>query len=197
MLRLTLQQLITTGFSGVLLCGLSMANASDMEAMKQEAAETTKAFVTQLGGAMKKEMQAGGPTAAVKVCSELAPQITGNISREKGWKVTRVGTRVRNPMLGTPDAWEQQVLAKFAERAGKGESFEKMAFAEVVEEPNGKYFRFMKAIGVQGQCLACHGDKENMQKEVKDLLNQQYPHDQATGYKAGDLRGAVSIKRPL
>lgn len=191
------KHILSSALTGVILCGLSAANASDIDKMKQEAAETTKAFVTQLGGAMKKEMQAGGPTAAVKVCSELAPQITGTISREKGWKVTRVGTRVRNPMLGTPDAWEQQVLAKFAERAGKGESFEKMAYAEIVEEPNGKYFRFMKAIGVQGQCLTCHGDKDNMQPEVKDLLSQRYPHDQATGYKAGDLRGAVSIKRPL
>ena len=33
--------------------------------------------------------------------------------------------------------------------------------------------------------------------EVKALLKERYPHDQAKGYKAGDLRGAVSIKRPL
>ncbi|KPJ95795.1 MAG: hypothetical protein AMJ53_01955 [Gammaproteobacteria bacterium SG8_11] len=192
-----LKQLFVSTVSGLFLYGSLAVNASDMDKMKQDAAEATKAFVTQLGGAMKKEMQAGGPVAAVKVCSELAPQITGEISRQKGWKVTRVGTRVRNPMLGTPDTWEQQVLAKFAERASKGESFDTMAFAEVVEEPNGKYFRFMKAIGVQGQCLACHGDKDKIQQEVKDLLNDRYPHDQATGYQAGDLRGAVSIKRPL
>ena len=49
---------------------------ADSTLMKKEAAETTKAFVTQLGGTMKKEMKAGGPLAAVKVCSELAPQIT-------------------------------------------------------------------------------------------------------------------------
>ena len=171
--------------------------AEDMNAMKKEAVETTKAFVKQLGGAMKKEMKAGGPVAAVKVCSELAPQITAQISREKGWKVTRVGTKVRNPMLGLPDSWEQNVLAKFQERADKGEKFDKMAFAEIVEEPGGKYFRFMKAIGVKGQCLACHGDPNTMKDEVKALLKERYPHDQAKGYKAGDLRGAVSIKRPL
>lgn len=171
--------------------------AEDMKAMKQEAVATTKAFVKQLGGAMKKEMKAGGPVAAVKVCSELAPQITAQISREKGWKVTRVGTKVRNPMLGLPDPWEQKVLTKFQDRAAKGEKFDKMAFAEIVEEPNGKYFRFMKAIGVKGQCLACHGDPGGMKDEVKALLKERYPHDQAKGYKAGDLRGAVSIKRPM
>lgn len=183
--------------AAILMAASSTIYADDVEAMKQEAVATTKAFVKQLGGAMKKEMKAGGPVAAVKVCSELAPQITAQISREKGWKVTRVGTKVRNPMLGLPDPWEQKVLAKFQDRAAKGEKFDKMAFAEVVEEPNGKYFRFMKAIGVKGQCLACHGDPGGMKDEVKALLKERYPHDQAKGYKAGDLRGAVSIKRPL
>lgn len=188
---------INLSISGFLLISVFSALAADIETMKKEAAQATKEFVTKLGATMKKEMQAGGPTAAVKVCSEMAPQITAEISRSKGWKVTRVGTRIRNPMLGLPDPWEQNVLQQFAERAKKGESFDKMAFAEIVEEPQGKYFRFMKAIGVQGQCLACHGEKSAMKQEIKDLLNKRYPHDAATGYKAGDLRGAVSIKRPL
>lgn len=187
---------IMSGAVALFATGLAIAGA-DVNTMKKEAVETTQAFVKQLGGAMKKEMKSGGPVAAVKVCSELAPQITANISRDKGWKVTRVGTRVRNPMLGLPDNWEQKTLAQFAERASKGETFDKMAFAEVVEESDGKYFRFMKAIGVKGQCLACHGDTAKMDPEVKNLLNERYPHDKATGYKAGDLRGAVSIKRPL
>jgi len=28
-------------------------------------------------------------------------------------------------------------------------------------------------------------------------LTKEYPHDQATGYSVGQIRGAVSIKRPL
>ncbi|HEY5604874.1 MAG TPA: DUF3365 domain-containing protein [Gammaproteobacteria bacterium] len=190
---------IFSNVAGFILLTLftTLVFANDMTVMKQEAADITQVFVKQLGEALQKEMQAGGPVAAVKVCSELAPQITGQISRDKGWKVTRVGTRVRNPMLGLPDSWEQKVLAQFQERSGKGETFDKMAVAEIVEEPGGNYFRFMKAIGVQPQCLACHGDPKEMKDEVKALLKERYPHDQATGYKAGDLRGAVSIKRPL
>jgi len=85
----------------------SLAIASnDVTTMKEEAVAVTKAFVTKLGGTMKKEMKAGGPLAAVKVCSEMAPSITAEISREEGWKVTRVGTRVRTPMLGMAGAWE-------------------------------------------------------------------------------------------
>lgn len=57
--------------------------------------------------------------------------------------------------------------------------------SDVVTEPGGRYYRFMKPITIQPQCLLCHGPRS------------QYPFDAATGYKAGELRGAVSIKQPL
>ncbi|MBH0202364.1 MAG: DUF3365 domain-containing protein [Nitrospira sp.] len=131
----------------------------------------------------------------IKVCAELAPEIAGRLSRTHGWRVTRVGTRVRNPLLGMPDAWEQQVLSEFAERAGKGEAFPGMTRSELVTEPGGQYYRFMKAIAVQPQCLLCHGPSDQISDEIRTVLKNQYPFDAATGYKAGELRGAVSIKQ--
>jgi hypothetical protein len=108
-----------------------------------------------------------------------------------------MGTRVRNPLLGMPDAWEQHVLEKFSERAAKGEALAGMSHGEVVTEPGGQYFRFMRAIPVQPKCLLCHGPAETIPESIKTILKQQYPFDAAIGYKAGDLRGAVSIKQPL
>jgi hypothetical protein len=55
----------------------------------------------------------------------------------------------------------------------------------------------MKAIGVAPQCLVCHGSAEQIPETVRAELQTLYPHDRATGYKPGDLRGAVSIKQPL
>lgn len=185
------------------LPALSSAAGSDATATPQikarvaEAKAVTQDFLKTLGGTMMKQMKAGGPGAAMDVCRKVAPEIANDISLQKGWKVTRVGTRVRNPMLGTPDAWEQDVLNRFAERAKQGEALKTMAYYEVVEEPNGKYLRFMKAIGVAPKCLICHGDKAQMPEIVRTKLEALYPHDQATGYKPGDLRGAVSIKQPL
>lgn len=90
---------------------------------EKAAKEMAASFVKELGEAMTRHMTKGGPTEAIKVCAELAPEIAGRLSREHGWRVTRVGTRVRNPLLGMPDAWEQKALAEFAERAEKGETF--------------------------------------------------------------------------
>jgi hypothetical protein len=111
--------------------------------------------------------------------------------------VTRVGTRVRNPLLGMPDAWEQRVMAEFAERAAKGNRFADMTHHEVVTEPDGQYFRFMKPIMVQPKCLLCHGSNDQIPESIRIMLKQQYPFDRAIGYKTGELRGAVSIKQPM
>ncbi len=170
---------------------------NDISRRETAAREVAAAFIQGLGTALKNEMGKGGPAAAISVCKEIAPDIAGKLSRTHGWRVTRVGTRVRNPMLGLPDVWEQQVLARFVERAGRNESFKDMVYSEVVSEPNGRYYRFMQAIGVQELCLTCHGPKDQIPQSVRDALARHYPADQATGYRLGELRGAISIKQPL
>lgn len=168
----------------------------DMGKYQDEARKVAKEFVTQLGGELKKEMEANGPASAIKVCRNIAPTIASELSRKNGWRVGRVSLKVRNPLLGTPDAWEQKVLASFDQRLEK-ENPANMDFAEIVSEPQGKYFRYMKAIPLQDACLKCHGTDEARAQPVKDALAADYPHDKATGYTLGQLRGAITIKRPL
>lgn len=177
---------------------LSFANAAfaeDVSQYQNEARAVAMPFLKELGAANKKAVTEGGPGPAVIVCKDIAPQMAGDISLKTGWKLTRVSLKVRNPLLGTPDAWEQSVLKGFDERMAKGEKPETMEVAEIVQEPAGKSFRFMKAIAMQPGCLACHGTQ--ISDEVQARLSADYPHDQATGYSVGQIRGAVSIKRPL
>ena len=184
-----------------LFAGLSMLSTGwaedDVAARKAAAEAAAQSLVQDLGARLKQEMSAGGPQQAIAVCRDAAPQIAGELSRANGWRVTRVSTKVRNPMLGTPDVWEQGVLTQFSERVAKGESPAGMAHSEVVEEPSGQYFRYMKAIGVQPACLHCHGSGAQITEPVRAELQRYYPLDQGTGYAAGDLRGAISIKQPM
>ncbi|MDH3515051.1 MAG: DUF3365 domain-containing protein [Gammaproteobacteria bacterium] len=172
-------------------------NDAEFNARKQAAAAVTKEFVTELGGALKTQLQSAGPASAISVCRDIAPSIANRLSLQNGWKVTRVGTRVRNAMIGTPDIWEQEQLKRFEERAGKGEDYQQMSHAEIVSEPRGRFFRFMKPIPVAEVCLQCHGGEAQIADDVKAALDTAYPHDQAVNYALGDLRGAVSIKQPL
>ena len=180
-----------------LLTFTSAAYADELAQYQTEARAVAMPFLKELGAANKKAVTEGGPGSAVVVCKDIAPKMAGDISRSTGWKLTRVSLKVRNPLLGTPDAWEQSVLKGFEERAAKGEKPEAMEVAEIVQEPAGKSFRFIKAIAMQPACLACHGSNEQMADEVKVKLSVEYPHDQGTAYSVGQIRGAVSIKRPL
>ena len=170
--------------------------ADDMAKYQDEARKVVKEFAAQLGGELKKEMEANGPGSAIKVCRDIAPAIASEASRKNGWHVSRVSSKVRNPLLGTPDAWEQKVLADFEKRMEK-ENPANMDFAEIVSEPQGKYFRYMKPIPLQDVCLKCHGTDEVRAQPAKDILATEFPHDKATGYTLGQLRGAFTIKRPL
>jgi hypothetical protein len=171
--------------------------ADDIAKYKDESRAIVGPFVQKLIAENKKAVMEGGPESAIKVCKDIAPAMAGEVSRMNGLRLTRVSLKVRNPLLGTADAWEQKQLMEFEKRAAKGEKTDAMEAAEIVKEPAGKYFRYMKAIALQPGCVACHGKPTDINDNVKARLAEDYPHDQATGYEAGQIRGAVSIKRPL
>ena len=171
--------------------------ADDMSNYVKESRAVMKPFLKKLGAENKKAIMTGGPESAVKVCKEIAPEMTSDISRQTGWKISRVSLKVRNPLLGTPDAWEQKKLHEFSDRVANGEKPATMNAYEIVQEPAGKYFRFMKAIPLKPGCVACHGTTADIPENVRARLNAEYPYDQAIGYSIGQIRGAVSIKRPL
>lgn len=160
-----------------------------------EARASAAALTQQLGAALKKALAEGGPAGAVEVCRGLAPEIAGRLSRERGIKLTRVSLKPRNPLLGAPDAWEQEALLEFDRNAAAGAKPETLEHSALVTEPAGKYFRYMKALPVQPLCLTCHGS--TVPDDVKRMLERDYPADQAVGYTAGQIRGAISIKQPL
>lgn len=173
------------------------AFADDMAKMKEESRAAAQDLMKRLGAELQKEMKANGPAAAISVCKDTAPAIASELSRKSGQQVVRVSLKVRNPLIGTPDAWEQKALMEFDKQAASGTKAETLEFAEVVNEPQGKYFRYLKALPTGSVCLNCHGPADKLAPEVKGRLNELYPHDKATGYSEGQVRGAISIKRPL
>lgn len=180
----------------MLALNVNPATADDLAKFQDESRNVVKEMVKQLGGKMQSEMASGGPAPAITVCMVLAPTITSDLSRKSGMHVSRVSLKVRNPLLGSPDAWEQNVLMNFEKRLEK-EPPANMEFAEVVTEPQGKYMRYMKALPTQEVCLKCHGTPDTISQPVKALLSTEYPHDKAIGYTLGQIRGAISIKKPL
>jgi len=178
-----------------LICTAEPVWADELATWRSEVQPVAQELIKRLSGDLKQALEVGGPSHAISVCTQVAPAIARELSLRTGWQVHRVSLKVRNPLLGTPDAWEQQALQQLETRLAAGEKAETLEVAQVVDEPTGRFFRYLKALPVGAPCLNCHG--EAIKPEVAAALREHYPADRATGYREGQIRGAVSIKRPL
>ncbi len=153
------------------------------------ARKAADALTTELRARLMKEMAAGGPLQALRVCSESAQQIAGALSGHD-LRVRRVSDRWRNP-ADAPDRWEAEQLRRLAAAHVEGK-LPAETFA-VVGSGAWRVLRYVKPIIIGGPCLSCHGEPAAMSPEVAALIRERYPHDSATGYHEGELRGAVSV----
>lgn len=179
------------------LAGCSTLPNADQQANLTDAARQTAAGLVQnLGGELKAAMTAGGPANAIGVCKEKAPQIARDAAAKSGFTVRRASPKNRNPKA-VPDAWESAALASLEQRLAAGEKPETLDMSAIVDTPDGKLYRYAKALPTQAVCLNCHGDPEKLSPEVKARLAADYPDDKAVGYSTGMLRGILSIKKAL
>lgn len=185
------------GTSGYALGDDHAKEMSEAE-LQERIAETRAAieqFATTLQGELVAAMEEGGPTQAIEVCNQRAPEIAGEISAETGWEVGRTSLKIRNPD-NSPDEWERIQLEHFEAQRAEGTPADELAPRhEVVQDEDGARFRFMAAIPTGGNCLACHGS--DIDSDVKHALERLYPEDQATGFSEGDVRGAFTITQEM
>jgi hypothetical protein len=175
----------------------AVAAQGDVEKMTAEARALAAQLQAKLAPELKKEIAAHGPAGAIGVCKRIGTEVARGMSEQHGARVSRVSLKPRNPLLGPADPWEQQALLDFDRRAAAGEKPETLERGEIVREPAGFYFRYAKALPVISLCLNCHGAPEALAPAVKERLAAEYPRDHATGYSLGQIRGAVTVKRPL
>ncbi|GAB5498584.1 MAG: DUF3365 domain-containing protein [Pseudohongiellaceae bacterium] len=174
-----------------LLTSCNDSEPVDLGTLETEARSLTQSFVGTLLPTLQGALAAGGPTAAINVCSERAPEIAAQLSASSGWSVRRVSLKPRNADLAVPDAWERATLAEFDRRQQSGEAGGAINASAVVD---GEY-RYMQAQPTMPLCLTCHG--EDLDPAVRSALAEHYPDDLATGYSAGQIRGAISLRSNL
>jgi len=157
---------------------------------------TSTDFMKELKGILIEQIQTGGVVQAVAVCSDTAQLLTNEFGVERGVFIKRVSIKNRNKN-NYPDDFEKRALNRFELLKQNNELNNETEYAEIITEGDYKYLRYLKPILVQAECLNCHGNQTDMMPEVSKLIVQEYPRDNATGYKVGDLRGAVSIKKSI
>lgn len=157
---------------------------------REEAIAQASAAFGQFGEELKFEltqaMSEGGPANAVKVCQQRAPQLAAEHSQKLGFPLGRSSHRLRNDS-NAPD----QAIASYLEQYSESGSQ-----APVEAYQHEKQWTVVAPIVTQPLCLACHGDPQTFNAELKTVLAQSYPNDNATGFQTGDLRGVFWARLP-
>lgn len=172
-----------------------LSKAEEPQPGNAEQTAAARAAVKDMGEALKTalvtQIKAGGVASAIPVCQTIAPALAAEASNKHKMTVRRTALKVRN-QSNKPDAFEVHVLAEFAEKIAAGADLATLDHSETVSDNGKTAYRYMKAIPTAAEpCLACHGS--DLKDDVKAELAKLYPADQATGFKAGDLRGAFSV----
>lgn len=144
---------------------------------------------------LEEALAQGDVRAAARVCSTVAQEATASAAEGSGARVRRTALRVRNA-ANRPDAYERVWLERQATRVAQGESAE--GTFEILGEGRDRELRHMRPIVFPGPpCAGCHGDDHEIAPETRAFLRAAYPEDEAVGFAAGDLRGAISVRVPL
>lgn len=173
------------------------AFAHDLAALTADTKKTVLPVVPKVVAAMQEAVAEKGVAGAIPVCKEQAPALIQSKRQETGWDIRRVSLKTRNAERATPDLWEVRQLADFNIRAANGEKPETLEKSEIVEINGKPVLRYIKALPVGDVCLKCHGAEASFDPALQATLRASYPHDQATGYAKGEIRGALTVKRPL
>jgi len=170
--------------------------ASAPDAWIAEARGVATAIPPKLLKVLTEAIDKDGPTGALGVCKEAAPKMAAAASQQTGWQIRRVSQGPRNPKA-VPDAWELAVLQDFDRRTAAGEPAQTLERAEQVLVDGRPVQRYMRALPTQELCIACHGAADKLAPGVAERLKALYPEDRGTGYGVGQIRGAITLKRPL
>jgi len=175
----------------VTACGAEPPAEPPTPEVSPQKAEQARAAAAELGKRLKSRLMetigSEGPVAAIRVCSEEAPEMALQVSADTGLTVSRTSLRVRNPD-NAPDARERAVLELWRNKVDAGTP----AAALEPFASDGGDFLWMKPILVEPPCLMCHGS--DLPEAVAEAIAKRYPQDRATGYSAGDLRGAFVVR---
>ncbi|MCF6198132.1 MAG: DUF3365 domain-containing protein [Hyphomicrobiaceae bacterium] len=186
-------------FTSALALGLTLAAsgpafAVEFKTPQAQARSIIKDFAGDLKANLVSAMKDGGPINALQVCNSVAVPLATQASENSGWTVGRTSLKLRN-QANAANAFEQKVMTDFEARKAAGADPQTLEHFEIVTLNGKKTFRYMKAIPTKAVCLKCHG---SLQKQpLKNKLAELYPDDRATGYKAGQLRGAFTLSKVL
>lgn len=161
--------------------GWAIVDEAALSETQQSRLSEMRAARSSLGQRLSQRLtttiQSEGIVAAVRVCSEEAPQIAAEISEQYDLNVGRTSFQVRNPDNAPPPQWAQPWVE--AREPGP---------ATLIHNEDQQLAE-LAPIHMAGLCTNCHGARAELDEDLLAALDAAYPEDQATGFEEGELRG--------
>ncbi len=162
-----------------------------VEAAEKKAQEASGVLMKELSGRLMKALSEG-PEHAVQICASVAQRVSEETAKREGVDLRRTALRLRN-LNNAPDPYERRILEEWSKPGAKPAPHKKV----IPTSEGGRELRYLQPIILKPLCTSCHGTGEEISDSLRSLILKYYPRDQATGFRPGDLRGAVSVRVPL
>lgn len=150
--------------------------------------KASKLLLKTLGGNLKKHMKKGGPADALNFCAMNAAKLTNEVNEKLGANVDvkRITLKPRNP-ANEAEKDEKKVLEALQMLQEVG-----VRLPHHLIQKTDTQYKFYKPLKIAKKvCLKCHGS--HIDPKLEKTIAKFYPKDRATGYKMGDLRGAIVV----
>ncbi len=190
MKRVILFSLIT---ATSLIAGEANATNSNMPQEVKEGIKYIKMLGKELKANVKMRMKKDkSGVEAAEFCANNASKIAKSVSAKfpEGVRVYRTSLKVRNTNH-KPDETDIKILNQLQAKFDKKEPVKKPLVVKV-----GDKVRVYKPLVIEPVCLKCHGNINNINPKIKEIISKKYPDDKAINYKVGDLRGVIVAEMP-
>ncbi len=147
---------------------------------------TFKAFKSQIQAIGSKN----GLPAVVDFCHDNAIKLSDSIGKAHNVVIKRTSNKLRNAK-NAPDADETAVIDNYL----RLQEDPNRPMEPIVMKDGEGFVHFYAPIKLKKECLKCHGTPEKEVLEpIMKKIKEKYPHDKATGFREGELRGIWDIK---
>ena len=176
------KSIVVGGLIAVLACSQPAPQVSEVELSRAQS--TLAPLKEQLVDALTGALEEGGPTNAIHICRDRAPEIAAELS-VGGVRMGRTSHKLRNPD-NAPEPWVEPLLQAYLENPT-----DTRPRAVYIDDSTIGY---VEPIYVMSFCLICHGP--SIEPDLLAEIDSVYPEDQATGFKANELRGLFWVALP-
>lgn len=140
-----------------------------------------------LANKLQQAIASKGYDGAVEFCNIQAIPITDSISLALNAKIRRVSDKPRNKTNQAKDG--ELFYIEMCKKALEDDKELKPFISENEEKMIGYY-----PIVTNQTCLNCHGQSKEIGASTLAKLNELYPADEATNYKANEVRGLFVVE---